>query len=268
MLRGCSRTQALPQNNRYMKIDNLKQHRSVRNFKADDISDEILADILECAVRASNTGNMQIYSIIVTKQQFLREQLCEKGHFNQKMVKGAPVHLTFCADLNRFNKWCLLRNAKPGYDNFLTFFTASVDAIIAAQNACIAAEMHGLGICYLGTVNYMVSNIADILKLPEGVVPVASVVMGYPAEIPELTHRLPLEAVVHYETYNDYSDDSIDALYAERESLEETRNLIAENETENLAQIFTDKRYTKANNIAFSKSLLSFIEKQGFMNHE
>lgn len=252
-----------------MKLNkDLQNHRSVRQFKKDPIDQAILDDIIASAIQASNTGNMQIYSIIVTTKQELRDQLCEKGHFNQQMVKDAPVQLTFCADLNRFNKWCEQRNAKPGYDNFLTFLTATTDAIIAAQNACVAAERHGLGICYLGTVNYMTENISNILELPSGVVPVASIAMGYPEVLPPLTDRLPNKAVVHYETYSDFTEESIDGIYAEREASEQTKQLIEENETENLAQIFTDKRYTKANNVTFSKALLAFIEKQGFMNHE
>ena len=66
-------------------------------------------------------------------------------HFNQKMVTEAPVVLTFCADFNRFNKWCLLNDAEPGYDNFLSFMTAAIDALLVAQTICIAAEARGLG---------------------------------------------------------------------------------------------------------------------------
>ena len=106
-------------------------------------------------------------------------------HFNQKVVTEAPVLLTFCADFNRFNKWCLLGNAEPGYDNFLSFVTASIDALLVAQTVCVAAESKGLGICYLGTTTYMAHKIIEVLKLPKGVVPITTVTMGWPAEIPE-----------------------------------------------------------------------------------
>jgi nitroreductase len=248
-------------------IQTIFQHRSVRKYKSDPIPENILSDILKAAIRGSNTGNMQVYSIIVTRDAAIREQLWEQ-HFKQNMVKQAPVHLTFCADFNRFKKWCEQRNATPGYDNFLSFFTASVDAVIAAQNAALAAESHGLGICYLGTVNYNADKIIDILHLPKGVVPVAVLAAGYADEQPELTPRLPVEAVVHYETYHDFSADDIDRMYSEIENSEFTQALISENKTENLAQIFTEKRYTKANNIHFSKNLLNVLEKQGFMKHE
>jgi nitroreductase len=248
-------------------IQTLLNHRSIRKYKSDPIPENILSEILQAAVRGSNTGNMQVYSIIVTRDAAIREQLWEQ-HFKQDMVKQAPVHLTFCADFNRFNKWCELRNAEPGYDNFLSFFTASVDAVIAAQNAALAAEAHGLGICYLGTVNYNAERIIEILNLPKGVVPVAVLSLGYSDEQNELTPRLPLEAVVHYEKYHDFSSEDIQKIYLETENSEFTKNLILENKTENLAQIFTQKRYTKTNNINFSKHLLRVLENQGFMNHE
>ncbi len=159
---------------------------------------------------------MQVYSIIITRDEAKKKELAPL-HFNQKMITEAPVVLTFCADFNRFNKWCLERNAEPGYDNFLSFFTAAIDALLVAQTVCIAAEAEGLGICYLGTTTYMAHKIIEVLKLPKGVVPVTTVTLGWPAENPEQPDRLPLEAVVHYETYKDYSAGDIDDFYSEKE---------------------------------------------------
>ena len=247
--------------------DILLNHKSIRKYKETPVDEELLHEILTVGSRASTTGNMQVYSIIVTASPDLKEKLWE-AHFKQNMVKQAPVVLTFCADFNRFNTWCLQRKAEPGYDNFLSFVTAAIDALLAAQNVCIAAEAAGLGICYLGTTTYMAEEISKILELPTAVVPVTTVVLGYPDENPPLTDRLPLEAVVHYEKYKDYTPESIDSLYFEKEHLEQTLELLKINEKETLAQIFTDKRYTKKDNLYFSKKYLNFIEKQGFMNHQ
>jgi len=243
-------------------------HVSIRKFKNEPISKETLDTVLEGAIRASNTGNMQWYSIVVTTELALKQKLRKECHFNQAMIEEAPVVLTFCADLNRFNKWCKLNNTEPGYDNFLSFYTASIDATIAAQNACIAAESLGLGICYLGTTNYTAPKIIEILNLPKDVFPVTTVVLGYPDETPTKTDRLLLEAVVHDEVYCDYCDEDIEALYAEKENMEFYKELVKINGTNSLAQIFTEKRYSKQNNVAFSKTLLDEIKKQGFMNQE
>lgn len=246
-------------------LDTIFQHRTIRNYSPDPLEPRILESILTAGTRASTTGNMQVYSILVTTREDLKERLWE-AHFRQNMVRQAPVILTFCADFNRFNKWCRNRKADPGYDNFLSFMTAATDALLAAQNCALAAEANGLGICYLGTTLYNADKIIDILNLPEAVVPVTTLVVGYPAEESELTDRLPLEAVVHHEQYNDFTAADINRIYAARESLELTIKLLEENKTETLAQIFTEKRYTRKDNVAFSLKYLEVIHKQGFWN--
>ena len=246
--------------------DTIFLHRTIRKYKETPIDEALLNKILEAGTRASTTGNMQVYSMIVTKDAGLRRKLWE-AHFKQDMVLQAPVIVTFCADFNRFNKWCEQRKAVPGYDNYLSFYTASIDALLASQNVALAAEDFGLGICYLGTTTYMARKIIDILKLPKYVVPVTTLVIGYPDETPGLTDRLPLEGVIHNEKYNDYSENDIDRIYAEKEDLEFTKELLKINQKETLAQIFTDNRYKKADNVHFSKEFMKVIEEQGFMNN-
>jgi nitroreductase len=248
-------------------IETILNHRSIRKYKNKQIDEDIIKKILIAGTRASTTGNMQVYSIVVTKDSEIKNKLWE-AHFKQEMVKQAPVVLTFCADFNRFNKWCLNREAKPGYDNFLSFYTASIDAILVSQNVALAAEESGLGICYLGTTTYMANDIIQILNLPSGVVPVATLVMGYPDENPPLTDRLPYEAVVHQEVYNDYSVEDIDLLYKGKENLPENKEFVKINNKKTLAQVFTDNRYKKNDNIHFSIEYLKAIEKQGFMNNK
>lgn len=245
-------------------LETIFSHKSIRNYKNQPVPDDMLSRILEAGTRASTTGNMQVYSIIVSKEESIRKQLWE-AHFKQDMVLQAPVHLTFCADFNRFNKWCRQRKAEPGYNNFLSFMTAAIDALLASQNVVIAAEFHKLGVCYLGTATYNADKIIEILNLPESVVPVAALVLGYPDGDPGITDRLPLEGVVHQEKYKDFLRDDIDRIYKEKESLELTQQLLAENNKETLAQVFTDNRYTKKDNELFSGKFLSVIRKQGFM---
>jgi len=111
----------------------------------------------------------------------------------------------------------------------------------------------------------MAKEIADFLQLPRGVVPVTTITMGYPAEIPPLTERLPLEAIVHKEIYNDFSDADIENLYAELEQLPQSKSYIKENNQKNLAQVFTNCRYKKEDNEAFSKSYYDYLKEQGFI---
>jgi nitroreductase len=248
-------------------LNTILKHRSIRKYKNKPVEDKILNQILEAGFRASTTGNMQVYSIIVTKDKKRKEKLCEL-HFNQEMVKEAPVLLTFCADFNRFNKWCRQRNTEPCYDNALSFFTGTIDALLVAQNVAVAAESFGLGICYLGTTIYQADKLIDFFNCPKGVVPITTLVVGYPDENPDLVDRLPYDGIIHKEVYKDYTPEKINNIYKEKESLSETKEIIKENKLDNLAQVFTQKRYTKKDNIYFSKIFLKSIESQGFMNNE
>jgi FMN reductase (NADPH) len=248
-------------------VDNIMNHKSIRKYKTENVPEHILQQIIEAGIRASTTGNMQTYSIIISSDKKIKEKLWE-AHFKQNMVLQAPLILTFCADFNRFVKWCNLRKANPGYDNFLSFFTGAIDALLVAQNVAIAAESNGLGICYLGTTTYNAKLIIETLKIPKRVVPVTTLVLGYPDENPGLTDRLPFESIIHKDVYHDYSSETIDSFYKEKEELDFTKELIEINKKETLAQIFTDIRYTKNDNEMFSEKFLEVIKKQGFMNNE
>lgn len=241
----------------------MKQRRTIRRYKEKDVTPALLNELMEIACRASTVGNMQTYSVVVTRDAAMKEKL-SPAHFNQPMVKKAPVVLTFCVDLNRFSKWCEQRQAIPGYDNLQWFVTGAVDALLAAQTFCVAAEEKGLGICYLGTTTYNPNQIIDALQLPKLVFPITTITLGWPDELPEQVDRLPLEAILHQETYHDYSVEDIDRLYAYKESLPENLKFIAENNKESLAQVFTDVRYKKADSEFFSEVLLETLKKQGF----
>ena len=91
------------------RMESLKQRRTIRKYQQKDISSDLLNDLLETACRASTVGNMQVYSVIVTRDADRKAKLAP-AHFNQPMVQTAPVVLTFCIDLRRFSKWCVQRN--------------------------------------------------------------------------------------------------------------------------------------------------------------
>ena len=244
-------------------MDYIKNRRTIRKYKQEDIPSSLLNQLLEEAFRASTMGNMQLYSVIVTRNPQMKEKLAP-AHFNQPMVTGAPVVLTFCADFNRFSKWCRFRQADPGYDNFISFFNAVSDALLVTQNFCTLAESKGLGICYLGTTIYNPDKIVEILNLPELVMPVATITVGYPDECPVQPERLPLEGILHEEVYHDYALSDINRIYKEKEAMPENQHYVTLNHKETLAQVFTDLRYKKADNEYMSEGLKRILKKQGF----
>lgn len=238
--------------------------KSIRKYSAQPVSDELLNSLLAEASHTQTMGNLQLYSVIVTRDAEMKSRLAP-AHFNQPMVTGAPVVLTFCADYNRTTQWALNRKGHPGYDNFLSYQNAATDALLFCQRFCDLAEAKGLGLCFLGTTVYQPQAIIDTLKLPRLVMPVATITLGWPDEDPAPSERLPLTAIRHDETYTPVTPATIDRDYTAKEQLEVNRQFVEENHTETLAQIFTDIRYKAADCEAMSATLLDALRGQGFL---
>lgn len=245
-------------------MESINRRRSIRKYSDKEVSGELLTRLLKEAERTQTMGNLQLYSVIVTRSEEKKRQLAP-AHFNQPMVTGAPVVLTFCADFRRTTRWAEERKATPGYDNFISFVNAASDTLLYTQTFCNLADEEGLGYCYLGTTIYMPQQIIEVLQLPRLVMPVATITLGWPDENPPLSDRLPIEAIVHDETYNDYTADRIDRFYTEKESLPENQEFVRINNKDTLAQVFTDIRYTKKDNEAMSATLIDVLKRQGFM---
>jgi len=256
-------------------IQQILNHRSIRKYKPDPIPEELLQEILQAGIRTSSSGNMQSYSIIVTRDQQLRERLLEP-HMGQKMVVDAPVFLTFCADFNRMRRWLKLNQAADNFDNFFSFLISAIDAILVSQTVALAAESRGLGLCYLGSTLANADAIGEILGLPKNVVPVAGFSLGYADEKPNLRDRLPFSSLVHWENYKDYSDQEVKDIYKKREiegwqrymKSKWLREQVEEKGVENLAQLYTEVKYTRTSHQEFSRKLLTYLENQEFMIHE
>lgn len=245
-------------------VHSLSLRRSIRQYAGREVTDELLTRLLQEAERTPTMGNLQLYSVVVTRSQEMKEKL-SPAHFNQPMVTGAPVVLTFCADFRRTSLWAENRKADPGYDNFLSFINAATDTLLYCQTFCNLAEAEGLGTCFLGTTVYMPQMIIDTLRLPKLTFPVATITLGWPDEAPAQSDRLPVEAILHKETYEDYTPEKIDKCYSYKESLPENKRFVEINQKETLAQVFTDIRYTRKDNEALSERVVQALRNQGFI---
>lgn len=245
-------------------MKNLLPRTSIRKYSDKPVEEALLDRLMNEAARTQTMGNLQLYSVVVTRSDEMKRKLAP-AHFNQPMVTEAPVVLTICADFHRTSVWARQRKAVPGYNNFLSFVNGAIDALLYTQTLCNLMDEEGLGYCYLGTTVYMPQMIIDTLNLPQQVVPLATLTVGWPAEKPQQTDRLPLDSFVHREIYHDYTADDINRYYQLKESLEENQNFCKINNKETLAQIFTDIRYTKKDNEAMSAGLMEVLRKQGFM---
>lgn len=241
-----------------------QKRRSIRKYSDKEVDNSLLVELLKKAEQTQTMGNLQLYSVVVTRNKENKKVLAP-AHFCQPMVEGAPVVLTFCADYNRCSEWCRNRKANPGYDNFLSFMNAMTDTLLYCQTFCNMAEEAGLGLCYLGTTIYNAQQIVDTLELPKLVMPVATITLGWPAEDGQVSDRLPIKSIIHEEKYNDYTSSDIDKCYCAKEELFENKEFVRINKTETLAQIFTNIRYKGDDCKAMSATLLGTLRKQGFL---
>lgn len=239
------------------------ERRSVRRFTSEHVGEALLRSILEKAMKAPTTGNMQLYSVVVTRNPEMRARLAPL-HFSQPASK-APVILTVCADLFRFTRWCELSGADAGFDNFLSFTSAFADTMIYAQQVVTIAEQEGLGTCYLGTVTYNAPEISRLLNLPKLCVPVACIALGWPEGEGEATERLGLDGILHDESYRNYSDEEIFSIFKVKEDFAPNQSYVKENGKENLAQVFAEVRYPRAMNEEFSSKFNEFLKSQSLI---
>ena len=243
-------------------IDLMLRHRSIRQFTGEPVDEALLREVVECGLRASNTGNMQLYSVVATREEPLRSQLLEQ-HFGQ--CASAPLLLTICTDVHRYHRYCQVNQCDQPYGNLLWWASALVDASLFAQNLCLAAEARGLGFCHLGTVMYNTARIAALLRCPEGVVPVIALALGHPAEQGRLSERIGPDGVLHSETYHPYSDDDIRRIHAVRDDDPFNQEMVRQNGTRNYCEIFTTKRYPRQQNEAISAALEAFLQQAGMI---
>jgi nitroreductase len=192
--------------------DQIYRHFSVRRYLSDPVPQDLVEAIVTAGQRASTSSNLQTFSVVAVTDPAKRARLAELCG-KQQHVLQAPVFLAWCADLHRLDRGCQMR----GYEQVTTyvenFLVAAVDAAIAMQNAALAAESLGLGMCYVGAIRNEPQAVIDLLELPRLVFPLSGMTVGWPAVEPFIRPRLPLKAVLHWERYGTEQEDEALAAY-------------------------------------------------------
>lgn len=179
----------------------LTRHASVRSYRPDPLPDGALEVLVTAAQSASTSSNLQNYSIIAVQDAERRRILAELSE--NKHVAEAPLFLVFCPDLHRM-EWICEKRGYPFADRGMEMFIqAVVDTALAAQNAAVAAESLGLGICMIGGIRNQTAKVAELLSLPPRTFALVGMTVGYPATPARLRHRLPLDVVLHREAYSE-----------------------------------------------------------------
>jgi FMN reductase (NADPH) len=187
-------------------IELIRRHGSVRYYKPDSVPADMIETIVAAAQRSSTSSNLQMWSVVAITDANTRVRLANLCG-DQKHIVEAPVFLAWCADLSRLDRVCQLRGYRQVTEHVENFLVAAVDCAIAAQTAALAAESLGLGICYIGSIRNQTQPVIDLLALPRLVFPITGMTLGWPAATPALRPRLPLNAVLHWETHDRRHED-------------------------------------------------------------
>ncbi len=236
-------------------ISLLKNHRSVRQFTTEPVSDETVREIIAAAGWSATSNFVQAYTVIRVRQQSTREAIAELAG-GQSWVETSPVFLVFCADLKRSQSACAYEKSEvvSGYTE--QFIIATVDVSLAAQNAMVAAESLGLGGVFIGGIRNDPATVSELLKLPEQVYPVFGMCLGHPAGEHEQKPRLPVDVILKEESYQ------------ESEAELEHYNEICQTYYQNRASAARDETWTHQIAKMMSKPtrphMRAFLEEKGF----
>lgn len=238
-------------------IEALQNHRSYRDFDENyQLPAEDLQNILGAARQAPSWMNGQMYSIIVLRDKAIREKLVALNPGNPHMAKSS-VFLVFVADLKRTElvaeHYQTEYNIAKSIDPLLTAVT---DASLALQNAVIATESLDLGCVVVGSIRKDIAEVSRLLNLPDYVLPVAGLSIGKPTVEMKLKPRLPEKTVVHYDTYQAYDYQALEAYDQTMETFAEARE--TKLWTKKFADYFSNQPNQAVDKFADSQNLHDF----------
>jgi len=196
--------------------DLMMKRRSVRNFEDKKIPENIIEELLDAANNAPSGGNIQPLSVIVVQETGARDELA-KMVGNQPWVRNAPLSLIFCIDFCRIKRWAAMFETDfKGEKAFLPFLIAYADLMCAAQNVVILAQGTGLGSVYIGTILDVIDKARKYFTIPEYVLPMMVLSIGYPKSVPKNIPKLKWDVMAHKEKYKQLSDDEIKTAFEEK----------------------------------------------------
>jgi len=231
---------------------------SCRNFDEKEIPDDILDQILAAGIHAPTGGNLQPWSIIKITSPSSRNQLTEWCH--QGYMAKAPVHLLFCIDWHRLARWADLTAAPyAAHASFRHFWISIQDVICSAQNICTAADSLGLGSVYIGTIMEFFEEVRALCELPDRVMPVVLLCLGYPKSNPGVRRKLGQQVLVHEETYSELSDADLLTAYDQKYPGQKVE--VTPERLEAIKEVCTD-----LHGEPMADRCLAEIERAGFIN--
>lgn len=194
----------------------MMNRRSVRNFEDRPIPEDVVQKLLDAANNAPTGGNIQPISIIAVTGEKARKELGDTFG-SQPWVAKAPLSLIFCIDFHRLKRWASLLDTEfKGEMSLLHFMISYADLMCAAQNVVILAEGLGLGSVYIGTVQEAVDEVREHFEMPEYVLPLMVLCIGYPKSVPKYIPKLKTDDIIHYGKYRVGSDDEVRKMFDDK----------------------------------------------------
>lgn len=206
------------------ELGRIAAHRVHRRYLARDITSSQLRLLCACALSAPSKSDLQQADILVVRDRAKIHSIADLLT-EMPWVRDAPVFLVFLANGRRLPQ-ISQRNGKPFPNDHLDlFFNATVDGAIVMTTFLRAAEAVGLGCCPISVIRDHASTISEMFALPQKVIPIAGMCVGWPAEKGGITPRLSLETTVHEERFaeNDVTVE-IDAYDRRRAAVRPYRN--------------------------------------------
>lgn len=241
-------------------IQLIMNHKSIRKFKNEPVTDEQLETIVAAGQMASTSSNVQAYSVIAVTDSELKNKLSVLAG-NQAYIRECPVFLVWCADMYRLRETVrgLDAEAVTYEDTMENFTVATIDVTLAAQTAAIAAESLGLGVVYIGGVRNQIEELSELLGLPEFVYPVFGMCLGHPDQDPVLRPRLPLKSVLHKNSYN--KDQSLAGV----KEYDETLSAYMRERSDGKQSATWSEMMTKRQTEPARLHMKAFLESKGFI---
>jgi nitroreductase/FMN reductase [NAD(P)H] len=177
-------------------------HRVCRKYDTRDVAPALLRLVCAAALSAPTKSDLQQGDILIVRDRAKRYAIC--GLLPEMpWLMDAPVFLVFLANGRRLPQIAAMRGTPFPNDHLDLFFNATVDAAIVLSNFVRAAEAVGLGCCPISVIRDHAATVSEMLALPDKVVPVAGMGLGWPAEAGAISPRLPLSVTVHEEAFSE-----------------------------------------------------------------
>lgn len=270
----------------------MMKRRSVRAFKEQEIPESVIEQLIDVANYAPSGGNIQPISIILVRSVSGRRRLAEIVG-DQPWVKNAPLSMVFCLDFHRIKKWAeLCQTDFRGERAVNHFLIGYADLMAAAQNVVILCESLSLGSVYIGSILDEIDAARDFFEMPDYVLPLMVLSIGYPKSIPQSIPKLRKEHIVHHEKYRKTGDEEIcrafdekygsmeesiekylekafvEALEADKqespERLETVKKRMKQRDIRNSAQFLFEVRYPTKMMVRMNQRILQSIRNAGF----